>query len=137
MKNIPPFRSLFVAILATVSFVYCSVAKVDGIGRLDNKKFEQLSHKDGYTILDVRTPEEYNGGHIAGAININVLEESNFIKALEPMDKDKKYLVYCRSGKRSMTAARLMKANGFLHLYDLEKGITGWTGPVTKPDDQK
>jgi rhodanese-related sulfurtransferase len=81
-------------------------------------------------VLDVRTPEEFSGGHIPGAKNIDVLQEEQFRKQVLALPKDKTYLVYCRSGKRSFTALQLMKENGFADVKHLKTGISGWDGPV-------
>lgn len=76
------------------------------------------------TILDVRTKEEYNSGHIAGAVLIPVddIEDSaeNILK-----DKSATILVYCRSGRRSALAAQALSELGFTSVYDFG-GIIDW-----------
>ena len=67
------------------------------------------------TIIDVRTGEEYAAGHIQGAININV-QASDFTAQLQALPKDGNYVVYCRSGARSRTAAQTMQAAGFTNV---------------------
>ncbi len=76
-------------------------------------------------LIDVRTPEEFAEGHIAGAINIDFRDE-NFEKGIDSLKKDVTYEVYCRSGKRSAAAADMMTKKGFKKVYDLEGGILGW-----------
>ena len=88
----------------------------------------------GFVILDVRTDEEYSGGHIEGSTNIDVKSES-FADEVGKLDKSKTYLVYCRSGKRSAAAVEIMEAEGFTDIYVMPGGILGWQGagyPVTK-----
>lgn len=76
-------------------------------------------------VLDVRTPAETAHGTIEGAVIINALEPG-FGDRLEALNKDKTYLVYCRSGRRSANACTLMAEKGFKHLYNLQDGIVAW-----------
>ncbi|MEZ0323550.1 MAG: rhodanese-like domain-containing protein [Hydrogenothermaceae bacterium] len=97
--------------------------------------FENLSVQDFYNlinkekdvvILDVRTPTEYkDDGHIPGSILIPVQVLPQSIKELEKF-KDKKILVYCRSGNRSAVASRFLEQNGFKQVYNLKGGIIEW-----------
>lgn len=78
---------------------------------------------DNLTILDVRTPEEFKkDGKITGAKLIPV---DQLAQNLEMLDKSKKILVYCRSGSRSVYAARILEKNGFVPL-NLNGGINAW-----------
>jgi len=84
-------------------------------------------------IIDVRTPAEYNSGHIANAVNID-FRAGSFISTVDTLDKLKTYLVYCRSGNRSRSAAELMIEQQFSLLYNMLGGIDQWKGqgyPVT------
>lgn len=83
-------------------------------------------------IIDVRTPDEFEEGYIEGAKLINVQDPSNFMSEIEQLPKDKDYYVYCRSGKRSEMACKLMNNSGIESTYNLEGGIMGWTGEVKK-----
>ena len=69
-------------------------------------------------IIDVRTPQEYAEGHLAGAVNHNV-EDGALEAALDDLDPDGEYVVYCRSGNRSAIAAALMAEKGFDSVVDL------------------
>jgi phage shock protein E len=75
-----------------------------------------------HTLLDVRTPEEFASGHIAGAGNIAV---ETLASRLDEVPRDKPVVVYCRSGNRSATAARILDEAGFTNVYDLG-GIISW-----------
>jgi rhodanese-related sulfurtransferase len=68
-------------------------------------------------VIDVRTPAEYTEGHLDGAVNINVEDES-FATIISQLPTDGDYVVYCRSGKRSAQAVELMKKAGFTHVAD-------------------
>jgi rhodanese-related sulfurtransferase len=73
-------------------------------------------------LLDVRTPEEFVSGHIAGAVNISV---ESLPQRLEELPGDLPIVVYCRSGRRSAIAADLLVKNGYQSIYDLG-GIQSW-----------
>jgi len=88
-------------------------------------------------ILDVRTPAEWNEGIIPGATNIDIYQGDAFMDALEQLDKDKTYYVYCRSGARSGNACNIMIQMGFKNAYNLTGGIMGWNGPVVSPEEEK
>ena len=69
-------------------------------------------------IIDVRTPEEFADGHLESAVNLNV-EDGTLEAALAGLDPAADYIVYCRSGRRSAIAARLMADRGFANVSDL------------------
>ena len=84
----------------------------------------RMDSGDAIIILDVRTQEEFNAGHIAGAIlipNETILDEQ---PALLP-DLDAEILVYCRSGNRSAQSANKLIAIGYTNVYDFG-GIIDW-----------
>ena len=76
-------------------------------------------------ILDVRTPQEYNSGHLNGSINLD-FKSPSFEDEIARLDRDKAYLLYCRTGIRSARAVMLMISLGFMELYNLTKGIEQW-----------
>jgi len=82
---------------------------------------------DNAVLVDVRTIEEFNEGHIEGAINIDVFSP-NFQADIEKLDKNKDYYVVCRSGGRSMSAAGAMESMGFTKVYNLAGGMMSWMG---------
>lgn len=85
-------------------------------------------------IVDVRTPGEFAGGHIEGAILIPVQEFQRRLGELAP-SKQVPVFVYCRSGNRSTVAAKLMVDSGFANVINLRRGIVEWTQeglPVVK-----
>ncbi|MEW6254141.1 MAG: rhodanese-like domain-containing protein [Planctomycetota bacterium] len=80
-----------------------------------------------FVILDVRTPEEFAAGHIAGAINICLTcSPPPFEEAIAALDKNDTYLVYCRSANRSATAVSIMARQGFTDIYELQDGLVDW-----------
>lgn len=89
-------------------------------------EFEKLIGGKNTVLLDVRTPEETAAGKIEGAIEVNVLAD-DFAEKINTLDKDKTYLVYCRSGRRSLRAIDTMLAGGFTKMYNLEGGYNAWS----------
>lgn len=78
-----------------------------------------------FVIIDVRTPQEFAGGHIENAIVIDYNSDT-FRDDLDKLDKDKIYLVYCVWGGRSGAALAIMEGLGFLEAYNLSGGILAW-----------
>ena len=78
------------------------------------------------TVLDVRSEQEFAGFHLAGAVNLNYLGP-DFLDRLEELDPARTYLVYCRSGRRSVRACTLMKNAGFTGLIHLDGGINAYS----------
>lgn len=87
-----------------------------------NKKINTTS---GAIVLDVRTPEEFAGGYIANAVNINY-NGNDFQDEIAKLDKNRTYFVYCLSGKRSASAASYMRSKGFRNVINLDGGILAW-----------
>ena len=93
---------------------------------LPAKEYAKAFEADSTAILiDVRTPEEYAEGHIEGAMLLNVMDEANFIKGIEALPTDLTFYIYCRSGRRSQTASKLMTERG-LKVIDLQGGYNAW-----------
>ena len=87
-----------------------------------------------FVVLDVRTPQEFAAGHIAGAVNIDYYSPA-FREELSRLEKDKTYFVYCRTGHRSGEAVKIMKQLGFKKIYELRGGIVQWQAaglPLTR-----
>lgn len=76
-------------------------------------------------ILDIRTLAEYDDGHIERAENIDY-SSFDFEETLEEMDRNRKYIIYCRSGVRSSNSCDIMKDLGFHDLYNIKGGIDAW-----------
>ncbi len=76
-------------------------------------------------VLDVRSPKEYDSGHIPGAVNINHTELSNHLEKLRGY-KDKDVVVYCERGVRAKKAQGILRATGFSHVYHLKGDMARW-----------
>jgi rhodanese-related sulfurtransferase len=86
---------------------------------------QQLIQNEQTIVLDVRTEDEYQGGHLENARNMDVLKEG-FEASLTSLDKTATYLVYCKSGGRSARAMSVMQEHGFQVVYNMDGGITAW-----------
>jgi phage shock protein E len=89
-----------------------------------------------FFILDVRTPEEFASGHIANAVNLN-WNGPDFNSQVVTLDKNGRYLVYCKAGIRSAKAAKAMSSLGFQEIYNFSGGTDAWIKegfPVVKEE---
>jgi rhodanese-related sulfurtransferase len=84
-------------------------------------------HKDGsnLVILDVRPHDEFEVEHIPGAQNLDY-DGHEFRKKVEKIDKEKNYIIYCRSGVRGEYFMGIMKELGFHQVYNILGGFVGW-----------
>ena len=91
---------------------------------------EMMSKDDGYIVVDVRRQDEYDVGHIPGAILIPN-ESIGTERPAELPDLDQIILIYCRSGRRSKEAAQKLFDMGYTNIYEFG-GINTWTGEVVR-----
>jgi rhodanese-related sulfurtransferase len=94
-------------------------------GLVSPEEAAALAADPGIIVLDVRTTEGYESGHLADATMIDFYSET-FVDDIAALDPDGTYLVYCRSGNRSGQATALMTDLGFEQVYDLDGGILAW-----------
>ena len=94
----------------------------EGVDQLEAESyFEKLSKTEHSYIMDIRTPLEYNKGHIEGAINISYIGFS-FSNRVRELDKNKTIFIYCQTAHRSPFAAKKLKSLGFTKIIDLKGG---------------
>jgi rhodanese-related sulfurtransferase len=133
MKAIHLFASLLCLIFAVnVGAADKAPKKYKNVGV---EEFDKLRQDKKNVVLDVRTPEEYNAGHIAGATNID-FNADDFQQKIGKLDKDKTYLVHCAAGGRSARACNHLGKLNFPNLYNLEGGMTAWQ-KAGKPVEKK
>ena len=89
-------------------------------------EFEQTIQQQNIILVDVRTPEEYDAGHIAGAMNIDWRSDSFADDAVRMLDKTKTLALYCKVGHRSHAAAGKLYAMGYRHIVELKGGFNAW-----------
>ena len=87
---------------------------------------QEKSGDPNFRILDVRTPDEYNTGHVEGAINIDYNSDT-FKDILATLDRSDEYLVYCRSGDQSSEVVEIMEELEFTMIYHMHGGIIEWS----------
>lgn len=121
----------FFSMLLLISFAACSQTPAGKYHDAGNDFFAAQMKKENTVILDVRTPEEYAAGHIPHAVLMNY-NAPGFASALDTLNKNKTYLVYCASGGRSAKASSMMAEKGFKEIYNLEGGFSRWNGAKEK-----
>lgn len=84
-----------------------------------------LGQEGGAIVLDVRMPQEFEAGHIEGAVNVDFLSD-DFAMVLAELDRDTSYILHCKSGSRSMKALEVMQEHGFTSVAHLTAGYDGW-----------
>ncbi len=84
----------------------------------------QITNKE-VQLIDVRTPDEFNSGHIKNAKNIDFFS-TQFSDQFNKLNKDQPIYLYCRSGSRSRQASNKLEAMGFIKIYDLKGGILNY-----------
>lgn len=82
-------------------------------------------------VLDVRTPEEFNDGHLDGAVMINFYD-SDFEQQLEKLDRNQPVFVYCRSGGRSAKVHAMLEKLCFKNITEMKGGYLAWTAKGMK-----
>ena len=102
------------------------------VQNISQEEFLKIQAEGKALVMDVRTPGEVADGHIKGATIFTDINGSTFQEEIAKLDKSKPYLVYCRSGARSGRAAQMMIDAGFTTVYNLNGGISNWTGDVEK-----
>lgn len=104
--------------------VFIALSPTGASGVLNSQDFiSKYKSTQNAVLVDVRTPSEFNSGHIQGAINVDY-ENTNFVSEVKKLDASKTYFVYCRSGNRSSKSVIIMKGNGIKNIYDLKGGIS-------------
>ena len=121
--------SVLLVIALLIPVMSCSISRSAG--------FEDISVEECYTliqenknnpdfiILDVRTPAEYASGYIENAVNIDYYED-DFEETLDTYDKNKTYLIYCRTANRTASVMSIMQRLEFTEVYNMQGGINAW-----------
>ena len=118
-------RKFFMIISAVLCNLLGCTAQQQNFESLNVEAFEKVISDTSVVRLDVRSIDEYASGHIAKAINIDVMKDDFTTKATSLLPKDKTIALYCRSGRRSKKAAGILVENGY-KVIELNSGISGW-----------
>ena len=136
-RLMPPYLSATLACLIGLGLASCSQKNPAPESAADRevesfltdvdaaKAGELIAADKAVVVIDVRTPEEYADGHLAGAVNVNFKNE-NFKEELAKLDRDKTYVMHCRSGGRSTAAKPAFTELGFKYIYHLDGGYLAW-----------
>ncbi len=113
---------LSILVLVTIGIVLFT-SEETRITKIDVETLQNRLENEEITLLDVREVDEYEGGHIEGAVNapLSSLNETEL-----PYPKDEPIYVICRSGNRSAQAAQLLKERGYTEIYDVSGGMIAW-----------
>jgi rhodanese-related sulfurtransferase len=95
------------------------------VKQIDIGQFDKLRQEKGNVVLDVRTAQEFNQGHVPGAVNVDI-SDPQFKTKIEGLDKSKTYLVHCAKGVRSARATKIMVPLGFGEILDYHGGFDEW-----------
>ena len=114
-------RIVFFSLLLVYS---CQIFESKEINVISDAQFTEIQDTD-YILVDVRTIEEYESGHIHDAVNFDFYSES-FQKEILSLDKSASIILYCRTQNRSTKTANYLKENGYKEITVLEGGITSW-----------
>ena len=102
----------------------CQIFESNEINEISDDQFTEIQDTD-YILVDVRTAEEYESGHIQDAVNFDFYSQS-FQKEILSLDKSASIVLYCRTQNRSKKTANYLKENGYKEITILEGGITSW-----------
>lgn len=111
-----------------ISIIFTMVVALSACGTIGFKdvsveEAKKLIDNGEVTVLDVRTPEEYEEGHIPGSMLIPLQELG---ERLDELDEEEPYLIVCRSGNRSAEASELLIGEGFPDVYNMTGGMNDW-----------
>ena len=128
----------FIALIGSILLIACS-SNSQTFTNLSPKEFKSVFEKENAILLDVRTPQEINGGMIENASTIDFYD-ADFSKKIAKIQKDKTVYVYCKSGGRSSKAAKMLLESGQAKVVNLKGGIMAWNTnrmPLTKSTSKK
>lgn len=101
--------------------------EVDGIPQYDWTEVQRLVAEGTFQWIDVRTPEEYEEGHVPG---IPLKPMQDVADWMNELDAKQNYVMVCRSGSRSQKVAQFLKTNGFEHVANCIGGTLAWPGEL-------
>ena len=127
MKKALPWIVLGAA-LALIGILLFQPKAGGGLTKVDSPGLLALQQK-GAQVIDVRTPGEYQLGHIVGSVNVPV---DQLQASAASWNRDSQYVVYCASGARSAQAQQILQQMGFKNVADLGGGVATWTGQLEK-----
>ena len=113
-----------IVVLSLIFIFSCELLNSPEINIISESDFVEIQDSD-YTLIDVRTQDEFDLGHIDSAINLDFYSET-FQNDILSLPKNETIVLYCRTNNRSSKTANILKENGFKEISVLEGGITDW-----------
>ena len=113
-----------IVVLSLIFIFSCEIINSPEINIISESDFVEIQDSD-YTLIDVRTQDEFDLGHIDSAINLDFYSET-FKNDILSLPKNETIVLYCRTNNRSSKTANILKENGFKEISVLEGGITEW-----------
>ncbi|MBL4755210.1 MAG: rhodanese-like domain-containing protein [Flavobacteriales bacterium] len=118
-------RVYLISLVVLLGFVIGCAQNEPKYEDVSKERFAALIKTGDGLLIDLRTPKEYDQGHIEGAVNIDFFDD-HFEDEIAKLDKNKMVYIYCASGGRSGKTLALLKKSGFKTVYHLPIGYNGW-----------
>ncbi len=119
------FPKFFVLLFFMIGAFFACNSIAQQPANLSVNAFQKGINQKNIQVLDVRTPGEYQTGHLKNALLADWMNQEEFAKKVSSLDKSKTVYTYCQVGGRSSKAATLLKEKGYT-VYNLEGGIAAW-----------
>lgn len=113
-------------LLFSLLIVSCSASSDQSVVEVIDANKLMALQQEGVMVIDIRTQDEYDQGHIAGVELIDFMADS-FEEKMNGQDKSRPVIIHCQSGRRSANAAKKMEAMGFTKVYDYSGGFSEWS----------
>lgn len=114
-----------VSLFITTACAQSQNPQADNVKHVSAKEFSEIIVKGGGQLIDIRTPGEYNQGHIDGAVMIDFYAPT-YRQNLDKLDKNIPIYIYCRSGNRTGQSVRVLHELGFKEIVNLQRGLIDW-----------
>lgn len=118
------------ALLCSFLGVFVGCGNPPSFRSVEADEFARVVAEDAVQVVDVRTPSEYDEGHLVGALNMDMQGEA-FLEQIATLNSEQPVALYCRSGRRSKVAAEQVAAAGF-EVVELDGGILSWQGETVR-----
>lgn len=117
---------LILSLICTTAMIQsCFDAKAGTIEIVSPEEAESIMESQSAQLVDVRSREEFEAGHIAGAINIPV-DSENLDEIIAGLNSEEPIMVYCNGGRESAQCAKILEDKGFKKIFDLDGGMSKW-----------
>jgi len=120
---------LFSVLLMTIALslsLSCQTSQEGTITKVTKTDLQKNVIGKDVQLVDVRTFEEYEAGHIDDAVNFNIIDSETFVSQISNLNQEEPVYLYCKMGGRSSRAAELLKEKGFKKIYDYSGGYNDW-----------